>query len=61
MKRARMAGEIGISRQKTTMVLTRNFSAPDVFENTGAADIYNSNDRIMTEPALSRINEPFEP
>ena len=42
----------------------RTFSAPDVFENVGAGDgaYYNSsNDVIMSEPALSRINEPFEP
>ena len=44
---------------------TRTFSAPDVFENIGGngADggLIDEEDIIMTEPALSRINEPFEP
>ena len=42
---------------------TRTFSAPDVFENVGDGEgaIFNSNEVIMSEPALSRINEPFEP
>ena len=41
----------------------RTFSAPDVFENVGAGEgsIFNSNEIIMSEPAISRINEPFEP
>jgi len=59
------AAEMGlISRHSTTMNVPRTFSAPDVFENVGgvpAAGIYGSSDIIMTEPTLSRINEPFEP
>ena len=40
----------------------RTFSAPDVFENVGADNaLFDEEDVIMTEPALSRINEPFEP
>lgn len=59
------AAEMGlISRHSNNLAVPRTFSAPDVFENVGGCQetgMYGSSDIIMTEPALSRINEPFEP
>ena len=60
--KSKAADEVGMIRNSASL-MPRNFSAPDVFEKTGANGAnYNSDDDcIMTEPALSRINDPFEP
>ena len=59
--KSKLAGDVGIIRNSAAF-MPRTFSAPDVFEKTEAEEgKYNSIDHIMTEPVLSRINEPFEP